>query len=70
MALARASEEFVTTNAGVDFLMEDGNIAVSCRAAREGQSISSLHRVFDGDVVALDSRAQIAHRAGNNDRNA
>ena len=35
MPLTRAREEFVTTSAGVDFLMEDGNVEVACRATRE-----------------------------------
>jgi len=35
MPLTRAGEEFVTTSAGVDFLMEDGNVEVACRATRE-----------------------------------
>jgi hypothetical protein len=35
MPLTRARQEFVTSNAGIDFLMEDDNVPVPCRAERE-----------------------------------
>ena len=35
MPLTRGSDEVQVTTRGIEFLMEDGNLEVPCRAARE-----------------------------------
>jgi hypothetical protein len=57
MPLTRARDEFVTTNDGVDFLMEDDNVEVPCRAERK-----MLRDRFGSDNDKADAEAFKANR--------
>ena len=74
MPLTRAREEFFTGTAGVDFLMEDSDLEVPCRATREmlphrfgSYDEQSDAAVFDGNREEIERAASDKYDAGNID---
>ena len=71
MPLTRAGEDFVTTIGGVDFLMEDGNVEVPCRAERKmlrdrfgSDDDDSVANAFRANRVEIEQAASDRYDAG------